>query len=281
VPTGQGTDLQRSAVVVRPPERWPGLGFRELWAHRELFWLLLCRDLKLRYRQTLLGVTWVILQPVMAIAVFAVVLGRLVRVPSDGIPYPLFAYAGLLPWMFFASAVTTGTASLVGSSNLLTKVYFPRIVLPAAAATARLVDFAVGSIGIVALLAFYRVPVTPVLLFLPLAVAIELLLAIGLSALLASFNVKYRDVGFVVPVILQLGMFATPVLYRWTLVPPRWRWVVMANPLTGIVEGYRSALLGMDMPWKPLTVSVVAAFMVAAAAVVEIRRVEGALADIV
>jgi lipopolysaccharide transport system permease protein len=273
-------DLPRSVIVVRPPVRWPALNFRELWAHRELFWFLLVRDLKLRYRQTLLGVIWVILQPVMTMAVFAVVLGHLVGVPTDGIPYPLFAYAGLLPWLFFASAVSTGTASLVGSSNLLTKVYFPRIVLPAAAATARLVDLVVGSIGIVALLFWYRVPATSVMLLLPAAVAIELLLAVGLSALLASFNVKYRDVGFVVPVFLQLGMFATPVLYRWTLVPPRWRWIIMANPLTGIVESYRSALLGTDVPWKPLAVSAVVAVALAAAAIAEIRRMEGAFADI-
>jgi len=260
--------------------RWPELALAELWAFRELFWFLVWRDVKVRYRQTLLGVLWVVIQPLMTMALFAVVLGRLVGVPTDGIPYPLFAFTGLLPWMFFASAVTTGTASMVTNPNLITKVYFPRIALPAAAATARLVDFMVGSISIVALMIIYHLPVGPSLGVIPFAVLIELVLAIGVASLLSSFNVKFRDVGFVVPVVLQLGMFATPVLYRWTLVPPRWRWVIMANPLTGIIETYRSALLGYDLPRKPLAVSVVVAVCVLVVSLIEVRRAEGTLADV-
>jgi len=271
----------RAAVVVRPPGRWPELALTELWAYRELFWFLVWRDVKVRYRQTLLGVTWVALQPLMTMAVFAVVLGRLVGVPTDGIPYPLFAYTGLLPWMFFSSAVSTGALCLVGHSDLITKVYFPRILLPAATVAARLVDFAVGSLGLFALLMIYRVPVTTEFAFIPVALFVELVMAIGVAALFSSLNVRYRDVGFVVPVLLQLGMFVTPVVYRWTLVPPRWRWLIMANPMTGIVETYRSALLGYELPWKPFGVSVVIAVAVLLAALFEIRRSEGALADIV
>jgi len=274
-------DPGRRPIVLRPRAGRPQLGLDEIWAHRELFWFVVLRDLKLRYRQTLLGLVWVIIQPIMTMAVFALVLGKLVGVPTDGIPYPLFAYAGLLPWMFFSSAVATGATSLVASSNLITKVYFPRIILPAAAVTARLVDFGVGSLGLVALLVFYRVPVTPVLAAIPVAVAIEFLLAVGVGALFASFNVKYRDIGFIVPVMLQLGMFITPVVYRWTLVPEAWRWTIMANPLTGIVETYRSALLGYAMPWKPLIVSVAAAVVMIVAALYQTRRMEGDFADIV
>jgi lipopolysaccharide transport system permease protein len=229
----------------------------------------------------LLGVLWVVLQPLMTMAVFAVVLGKLVGVPTDGIPYPLFAYTGLLPWMFFSSAVTTGAVCMVGNSNLITKVYFPRILLPAAAVTARLVDFIVGSLGLVALMVYYRVAPTPETLMIPVAVIVELLLAIGVAAIFANFHVRYRDIGFVVPVALQLGMFVTPVVYRWTLVPAKWRWLIMANPLTGIVETYRSALIGYDLPWKPFGVSIVVAAFMIVVALVESRRVEGTIEDIV
>jgi len=273
--------VPRTPIIVRPMGRWPELGLSELWSFRELFWFLVWRDLKVRYRQTLLGVLWVVLQPLMTMAVFAVVLGKLVGVPTDGIPYPLFAYTGLLPWMFFSSAVTTGAVCLVGNANLITKVYFPRILLPAAAVTARLVDFLVGSLGLVALMIYYRVSPAPGLLFIPVAVLIELILAVGIAAIFANVHVRYRDIGFVVPVALQLGMFVTPVVYRWTLVPARWRWVIMANPMTGIVEMYRSALIGYALPWKPFAVSVVVALVMIALALFESRRAEGILEDIV
>jgi len=250
-------------------------------AYRELFWFLVWRDVKVRYRQTLLGVLWVVLQPLITMAVFAVVLGRLVGVPTDGIPYPLFAYAGLMPWLFFSTAVSTGSVCLVGHAELITKVYFPRILLPAAAVAARLVDFAVGSLGLVGLLIFYHVPMSTGLAAIPLVVLIETALAIGVAAIFSGWNVRYRDVGFVVPVLLQLGMFVTPVVYRWTLVPAKWRWTIMANPLTGIVEMYRSALLGLALPWKPFAVSAVAAVVILLLALFEIRRSEGYLADIV
>src|SRR5262245_48547229 len=269
------------ALVLRPPGMWPRLALHEIWSYRDLFWFLVWRDLKVRYRQTLLGVIWVVLQPMLTMAVFAVVLGQLVGVPSDGVPYPLFAYAGLLPWLFFSSAVTTGAASLVGSAHLLSKVYFPRVLLPAAAATARLLDFAVGSVGLLALLLIYRVPFTPsALVIVPIAVAVELTLAVGVASFLSSLNVKFRDIGFVVPLLLQLGMFMTPVLYHWTLVPSRWRWVIVANPLTGVIESYRSALLGRALPWQALFVSVAAALLQLAIGLWEIRRMEGTYADI-
>src|SRR5262245_43558436 len=268
-------------LVLRPPGVSPRLALDEIWSFRELFWFLVWRELKVRYRQTLLGVIWVVLQPMLTMAVFTVVLGRLVGVPSDGVPYPLFAYAALLPWLFFSSPVTTGSATLVGNSHLLSKVYFPRILLPAAAATARLVDFAVGSAGLLALLVIYRAPFTPAAFaIVPVAVAVELMLAVGVASYLSSLNVKFRDIGFVVPLLLQLGMFATPVLYHWTLVPSHWRWVIVANPLTGIIESYRSALLGRALPWQALLVSMAAALLQLAIGLWEIRRMEGTYADI-
>src|SRR5262245_8196906 len=279
---GSATSAPLAApLVLRPPGWWPRLALDEIWSYRELFWFLVWRDLKVRYRQTLLGVLWVVLQPMLTMAVFAVVLGRLVGVPSDGVPYPLFAYAGLLPWLFFSSAVTTGAATLVGSANLLSKVYFPRVLLPAAAATARLVDFAVGSLGLVVLLLIYRVPFTmSALVVIPTAIAVELMLAVAVSASLSGVNVKFRYIGFVVPLMLQLGMFATPVLYHWTLVPARWRWVIVANPLTGVIESYRSALLGRALPWQALLVSMAAALVLLAVGLWEIRRMEGTCAYI-
>lgn len=254
---------------------------RELWKYRELLYFLIMRDLKLRYKQTVFGVAWVVLQPLLITLVFTVFLGILVRVPSEGVPYALFAYAGLWPWTFFSGAVLNTSNSLVGNTQLITKVYFPRIIIPCAAIGGRLVDFGVSFLVLVAMLIVYRVPLTWNILMLPVLVVLLLLLALGIGMWTSALNVKYRDVAAILPVLIQLLMYVSPVLYPASLVPERWRMLYMLNPMAGILQGFRSSLLGKSFDWMALAVSfaVMLALLVSAAHV--FRRMEKSFADIV
>jgi len=218
-----------------------GLHVRELWNYRELLYFLTWRDIKLRYKQTALGATWVIIQPLFAMLLFTLFFGKLAKMPSDNVPYPLFAYAGLVPWTFFANAITNSGQSLVGSSNLISKVYFPRIYIPAGAVAAGLLDFAIASLLLVPMLFYYKTRLTSQLLFLPFFAALATALALGVGMWLAALNVKYRDIRYAIPFLVQLWLFASPVIYPASIVPPKWKWVLAINPLTGgsdVVESY-------------------------------------------
>ena len=231
-------------IILEPSRSWVSLNLRDLWIYRELLYFLTLRDVKVRYKQTILGVAWVVMQPLLTTIIFTVFLGLLVKVPSDGIPYPLFAYAGLLPWTFFSGAVANSSNSLVGSAHLITKVYFPRMIIPGAAVGARLVDFAISAVILVGLMIYYNVSLTWSILMLPALVLLIMLLTLGLGMWTSALNVKYRDVGVALPVLIQLGMYVSPVLYPLSLVPERWRLVYSLNPLVGILENFRAALLG-------------------------------------
>jgi lipopolysaccharide transport system permease protein len=275
-------ELQENPVVsIRPSGRWSALNLKDLWEYRELFYFLMWRDLKVRYKQTLLGVGWVILQPLLSMVIFAFVFGRVVRVPSDGIPYPLFAYAGLLPWTFFSGAVTRSGNSLVGSAHLITKVYFPRLIIPGSAVAGGLVDFAIAFVLLAVLMVYYGVSVGVGLLMLPVLVLLTALLAFGIGMWTSALNVKYRDVGNILPFLITLGMFASPIIYPSSIVPPKWRWLFELNPLTGIIEGYRSALFGRPFNWKALGIStaITVGFLVFAA--YSFRSMEKDFADVV
>ncbi len=228
----QPTELPEQPVVrIRPSGRWAALNLRDLWEYRELLYFLTWRDIKVRYKQTLLGVAWVIFQPLLSMIIFTFVFGRMVGVPSDGIPYALFAYAGLLPWTFFSGAVTRSGNSLVGSAHLITKVYFPRLIIPGAAVAAGLIDFAIAFILLAVLMACYSVPLGFGLLMLPLLVLLTALLALGIGMWASAMNVKYRDVGHILPFMITLGMFASPIIYPSSIVPAKWRWLFELNPL--------------------------------------------------
>ena len=234
-------------VVIEPSKSWSALNLRDFWAYRELLYFLVWRDVKVRYKQTVLGVLWVILQPLLMTAVFTVFLGLLVRVPSDGVPYPIFMFAGLLPWTFFSTAVLGSGNSVVGNAHLITKVYFPRLLVPAAAVLGRLVDFAIAFVILGGLLLYYHVTLTwRALMLLPLVVLIALL-AHACGALLAALNVKYRDIGIALPILIQLLMYLSPVVYPSRLVFQRlgkWGWIYSLNPLVGILDGFRAAIFG-------------------------------------
>jgi lipopolysaccharide transport system permease protein len=230
---------------------------KDAWTHRELLYFLIWRDLKVRYRQTLLGVGWVILQPLLTTIVFTVFMSKLVRVPSDGVPYPLFAYAGLLPWIFFSNSVSTSTYSLISNSYIITKVYFPRLIIPAAIVGVRLVDFMVASVVLIGLMPAYGVSVKAGILLLPLLVGEIALLTFALSLWFSVLNIRYRDVGTLLPVLIQLLMFISPVLYPSSLVPDRWRLLYSLNPMAAIIEAIRASLFGLPFDWWGLAISAV------------------------
>jgi homopolymeric O-antigen transport system permease protein len=268
-------------VIIEPKERTAPLGLRELWAYRELLYFLTWRDVKVRYKQTILGGAWAILQPFLSMVVFTLFFGKLAKMPSDGIPYPIFAYAALLPWTFFANSVNKSGSSLVGNANLITKVYFPRLIIPAAAVGAALIDFGVASVLLVAMMAYYGVAPGPgVLMFFPL-VACTMLLALAVGAWTSALNVKYRDVSYILPFMMQLWMFATPIIYPASLVPGHWRWLIWLNPLAGIIEGFRSSLFGRQFEWPALIGAAFVTFACLIYAAYSFRRTEREFADII
>jgi lipopolysaccharide transport system permease protein len=268
-------------VTITPPRSWLNFGLGELWAHRELLYFLAWRDLKVRYKQAVLGIAWVLIQPLMLTLIFTVFLGMLARVPSDGVPYPLLIYVGLLPWTFFSSSVNTSGNSLVANSNLITKVYFPRLIVPSASVLARLVDFGIAFLILAGMMIFYRVPLNVKLLALPALVTLTTLLALGFGMLISALNVKYRDVGIMLPVLLQLWMYVSPVLYSTSLVPGNWRWLYSLNPLVGIIDGFRSAVLGRPFDLPSLAVSAVFTTALLLFALYFFRRVERSFADVI
>lgn len=268
-------------VVIRPGASRVVPDLSGLWAYRELLYFLMWRDLKVRYKQTAFGVVWVLMQPLLTTLVFTVFLGMLVRVPSDGIPYPLFVFAGLLPWTFFASAVTSSGNSLINNAQLITKVYFPRLIIPVAAVGSRLLDFLIAFVVLAGLLAYYRVGLTWNVLMLPVCVALAALLALGVGTLTASLNVKYRDVGVVIPVALQLGMFVSPVAYPPSLVPEGWRQLYSLNPMAGVIGGFRSALFGREFDWPSIAVASALALVLLAYSAYNFKRMEKSFADLI
>lgn len=272
---------EKPLVTIKPRQSWVALDLRTLWAYHELLYFLIWRDVKVRYKQTVLGVTWAILQPVIMIVIFSVVFGRVAGLPSDGIPYPLFAYAGVVAWTFFSSAVTKSGNSLVGSAHLITKIYFPRIIIPLAAVCAVVIDLIFSFAVLVPLMIHYRItPRWQVAMLLPLVLML-ILLSLGVGMWMSALNVKYRDVGFALPFLTQIWMFLSPVIYPLSVLPPKFRLIMMFNPVSGIIEGFRSALFGLPFDWLAILISSVTVFLVLAIAIFRFRRMEREFADIV
>ncbi|MDT7602624.1 MAG: lipopolysaccharide transport system permease protein [Acidobacteriota bacterium] len=257
------------------------LNLGDLWAYRELLYFLTWRDIKVRYKQTLMGAAWVVIQPLMLMLIVTLVFNRFARLGAGALPYPLFAYSGLLLWTFFSTAVTSSTHSLTSNANLITKVYFPRLFIPAAAVAAGLVDLGIASLILAALLIYYRVAPAWSLALLPVFVALLTLLALGVGTLVSAMTVKYRDLRHALPFIMQFWMFASPVIYPATIVPAKWRWLLIANPLTGVLEAFRAALVGEAFDARAITVSVVEACVLIAVAVYVFRRAEDTFADVI
>ncbi len=272
---------ERPLLSVRPSKGWVALNLADTWEHRELLYFLTWRDIKIRYKQTALGALWAIIQPLFPMLIFTLFFGRLAKIPSDGIPYSVFVYAGLLPWTYFSSAVGNSAASIVGSSNLITKVYFPRMIIPAAAVLAALLDFAIAFVLLAILIVWHRLPITPAVFMLLPLIAVLSLLALGIGMLSSALTVKYRDLRFALPFLIQVWMFATPVIYPASIVPEKWRWLLALNPVTGVVEGFRSALFGRPFDWGFLFYSTVFAVAMLVYAAYSFRRMERVFADLI
>ena len=268
-------------ATLLPEDSGVQLNLGDLWAYRELLYFLTWRDIKVRYKQTLMGAAWVIVQPLMTMLVFTLVFTRFVRLEEGAIPYPLFAYSGLLLWTFFSVSITSGTNSLITNTSLITKVYFPRAFIPAAAVGAGLVDFAVGSSLLLALAVYYRVQVTWGVLLLPLFVLLAAALALSVGMITSALTVKYRDLRHTLPFLLQFWMFASPVIYPVGVVPERWRWALALNPMTGVLEGFRSSLAGTPFDWGLVAVPLAAAPALLALAFYVFRRQEDTFADLI
>jgi lipopolysaccharide transport system permease protein len=268
-------------LVLEASDGPPKIDLAELWHYRDLLYFLTRREISIRYKQTLLGLAWAVLQPLLSMVVFSLFLGRLAGVNGDGLPYPVFSYLGLLPWTYFANAMTRSSASLVGNANLLSKVYFPRLLIPLSATLSALVDFAIAFVVLLGLMAWYRIPLSVSVLWLvPLTLATTFL-ATGIGMGLAALNVQYRDVQHAIPFLMQLWMFATPVVYPVDTLPERWRFLLDLNPMTGLIEAYRAAPLGRPIDLGSLAVSAAVGLVLVAIGVWRFRRMEKIFADVV
>lgn len=274
--------IESSVAVIEPPKDWSPVRLGDIWEYRDLMLFLAWRDIKVRYTQAILGFAWALLQPVLMMLIFSIFLGRLAGVPSDGIPYAVFAFTGLLPWTYFSNAVGGSSESLVSSANLVSKVYFPRLVLPISAAIAWLPDFVLASSFLIVMMLIYGLVPAWTTLLLPLFGLFALLAVLSVSVLLSALNVAYRDVRHAVPFVLQLWLFATPVVYPVSLVPDRWQFLLGLNPMAGVVSGFRWAVLGgQDVPLLLMAESFLVAVIMLIFGLFYFRRVEHRFADVI
>lgn len=273
---------ERFDFVVEPTHGWAAANFRALWEYRELLYFLAWRDVIVRYKQSLFGVAWVVIQPLIAMVVFTVIFGQFAKLPSDGVPYAIFTYSGLLPWQLFSSSVIRSSNSLVANANLVTKVYFPRLVLPLAATLAGVVDFAISLVVLFVFLAIFRILPGWQIVFLPLFTLLAILVALSVGIWLAALNVRYRDVTYIVPFLVQISLYLSPVAYSSRLVPGgTWKFVYALNPLVGVIQGFRWALLRGPAPDWTLLVSVTVVLVLLVSGVYYFRRTEKTFADVI
>jgi lipopolysaccharide transport system permease protein len=271
----------RPTTVIAPSKGWQSLQLGELWAYRELLYFLVWRDVKVRYKQTQLGIAWALIPPIMTMLVFTVIFGNLAKIDSNGIPYPIFSFVGLLPWQLFSLALTNTSNSLVNSSALIRKVYFPRLAVPIASVLAGLVDFAIAFVVLIGLMFYYQIVPTAAILVLPAFILLTIVTVLGIGLWLSALNVQYRDIRYVVPFLTQLWMFMTPVLYPSSLIEGQWRIIYGLNPMAGVVEGFRWALLGSDPPGAMILVSASVSVLMLVSGLFYFRRVERSFADVV
>lgn len=269
-------------LIIQPTGGWKHINLAEIWRYRELLYFFAWRDIKVRYKQTVMGVLWAVVQPVLTMIVFSVFFGKLANVPSEGIPYPIFVYAGLLPWTYFSQSLTRSSQSIVANAGLIRKVYFPRLIAPASASLSALVDFFVSFSVFLFLMIYYKFsPAKGIILFLPL-VLLTFLCSLGIGFWLSALNVMYRDIGYIIPFFISLGMFLTPVIYPVSILPEKYSWILYLNPTTGIIESFRSALLGYKpIPAFGLTLSFVITLLLFVSGMLFFRKMEKSFADVV
>jgi lipopolysaccharide transport system permease protein len=279
---GSGTsDAQVPTIIIRPPRKWVPVDFNELWEYRELLYFFTWRDVKLRYKQTGLGIAWAIIQPLFLMVVFSLFFGTLAQIPSDGVPYPLFSLAALLPWTLFAEGMTRSTISMVSNANIMTKVYFPRLIMPVASIMSPLVDFCVAFGILIIMMAYYGFVPTINVIFLPLLVIFAMMTSLAVGLWLSALNVKYRDFQYTVPFLIQIWMFASPVVYPASMIPQQFKFLYALNPMTGVIEGFRWALLGTNPPTTMIFISLGVVIVLLVSGVFYFRRMEQYFADIV
>jgi lipopolysaccharide transport system permease protein len=270
------------SVHIAARRGWLALDLPELWAYRELLYFFVWRDIKVRYKQTAIGAAWAVLQPVMTMLVFSLFFGRLARIPSQGLPYPVFYYCALLPWMYFSTAMQGATNIVVDQQRVITKIYFPRVVLPIAAVLSGLLDFAISFVVFLAIMVYYRIVPTAAIIWLPGFTLLAILTALGVGLWLSALNALYRDVRYVLPFLVQFWMFASPVAYPSSLVPEKWRWLYGLNPMAGVIEGFRWALTGHGQPpGILLATSAAAVLLLVLSGLVYFHAMEGTIADVV
>lgn len=273
-------------TFIEPTRGWTSLQLRVLWQYRELLFFLVWRDIKVRYKQTALGIAWIVLQPLLSTVIFTVIFGMLLGAPSQGAPYALFALAALVPWQYFSGSLTRVGTSLVNSAHLITKVYFPRLIIPLSGVISTLLDFAIGFVVLVMLAIYYLVPVTGNLLWLPAFLLLAIVTALAFGLWLAALNVRYRDVNYLIPFLLQIWMYITPVVYGSSLIPERYRFLLALNPMTGVVDGFRWALLGglspsFTPPGNLFVVSLGITLLVLVTGLIFFRATERTFADVI
>ena len=267
---------------IEPTRGWAALKLHELWTYRELLYFLVWRDVKVRYKQTAIGVGWTILQPLTTMVIFTVIFGNFAKIPSDGLPYPVFAYTALLPWDLFANALNRCTVSLTGSANLITKVYFPRLIVPASAIISGIIDFAIAFVFLLGIMLWFHIVPTWGAIALPIFLLLALMTALAVGLWLSALNVRYRDVGHAIPFLIQIWMFLSPVAYPVSLVPEKWRLLYSLNPMVGVIEGFRWALLGKESPdFKLIAVSTAVVVALLLGGLVYFKRIERTFADVV
>lgn len=275
-------DASQGTFRIQPSRGWTSLGLGELWDYRELLYFLTWRDIKVRYKQTAFGAAWAVIQPFFTMVVFSLFFGRLARMPSDGVPYPIFSYAALVPWTFFVGGLTQSAGSLVGSANLLKKVYFPRLAMPLATVLSEAVDFAIAFVVLLGMMLYFGITPTANIVWLPLLILLAVVTALGVGLWLSALNVQFRDVRYVVPFLTQFWMFATPIAYPSSLLDARWRAVYALNPMVGVVEGFRWALLGTNSaPGPMILASSAASLAILVGGAFYFRRMEKSFADLV
>ena len=275
-------EIGQLTLRIEPPRGWLDLDLTGLWGARELLYFFVWRDLKIRYKQTAIGAAWAVIQPLMTMVVFTLFFGILARMPSHGMPYPVFYYSALLPWMYFAGALQNATNAVVEQQHVITKVYFPRLVLPLSAVVSGLVDFSLGFVVLVGIMAYYRTVPGLAVLLVPCFLLMAVLTALGLGLWLSTLNAMYRDVRYVIPFLVQFWLFASPVAYPSSLIPERWRWLYGLNPMAGVIEGFRWALTGQGQPpGALLMVSAITVLMLVAGGMVYFQKMESTVADVV
>jgi len=268
-------------TIIKPKVGWQSLDFRELWRYRELLFSLIMRDIKVRYKQTVLGFSWAVIQPLTTMLVFTLLFGKLAKIPSDGVPYPLFVFSGLLAWNFFQSAVAAGGVSLLSAGGMISKVYFPRLIVPLASIGVSIIDFFVAVLILFCLMVIYAFPPTWQMLLLPVFFLGLAITSLGLSTWLSAVTVSYRDFRFVIPFVLQIWMYVTPVIYPVSFIPEKWRFLVYFNPISGWVEGIRSSILGHDIDWFAIGVSMLLTAAIAYVGLKYFERADSRFADVI